>query len=138
MGKRFQKLVFLTFLTHKFYNFSTNEKSYISIIPLVETLQPSGQSVALQSMSMGLPVLITKTEGFWDFDCFKNNENILFLENNSLELWTGVINKLIDDVKLRELIVTNSKKVLSTELSQENIFRNFLKIIQLDNDIKSL
>ena len=114
------------------------EKSYISIIPLVETLQPSGQSVALQSMSMGLPVLITKTEGFWDFDCFKNNENIFFLENNSIELWTGVINKLIDDVKLRELIVTNSKKVLSTELSQENIFRNFLKIIQLDNDIKSL
>ena len=56
------------------------EKSYISIIPLVETLQPSGQSVALQSMSMGLPVLITKTEGFWDFDCFKNNENILFLK----------------------------------------------------------
>ena len=87
---------------------------------------------------MGLPVLITKTEGFWDFDCFKNNENILFLEKNSIDLWTGVINKVIDDVKFREFIVTNSKKVLSTELSQENTFRNFLKIIQLDNDIKSL
>ena len=49
-------------------------------MPLVETLQPSGQSVALQSMSMGLPVLITKTEGFWDFDCLKIMKIYFFLK----------------------------------------------------------
>ena len=41
-------------------------KAYLTIIPLNNTLQPSGQSVALQSMSVGTPVLITKTIGFWD------------------------------------------------------------------------
>jgi hypothetical protein len=32
--------------------------SWLSIIPLKESLQPSGQSVALQSMSMHIPVMI--------------------------------------------------------------------------------
>ena len=42
------------------------DKSFISLIPLKDSLQPSGQSVALQSMSMMVPVIITKTVGFWD------------------------------------------------------------------------
>ena len=32
----------------------------LTIIPLKESLQPSGQSVALQSIACGTPVLITK------------------------------------------------------------------------------
>ena len=37
----------------------------LTIIPLKDSLQPSGQSVALQSMSSGTPVMISKTSGFW-------------------------------------------------------------------------
>ena len=40
--------------------------------------QPSGQSVSLQCMSVGVPVLISKTDGFWDYDLFKDNKNIFF------------------------------------------------------------
>ena len=39
-------------------------KSVISIIPLKDSLQPSGQSVALQSMAMKVPVIISRTSGF--------------------------------------------------------------------------
>ena len=39
-----------------------------TILPLREAIQPSGQSVTLQSISCGTPVLITKTKGFWDED----------------------------------------------------------------------
>ena len=39
-------------------------KADLTIIPLIDTLQPSGQSVALQSIACGTPVLITKTSGF--------------------------------------------------------------------------
>ena len=54
--------------------------SLLTIIPIKDSYQPSGQSVALQSMSMGVPVLITETIGFWDKDIFKNNENIFLLK----------------------------------------------------------
>ena len=37
------------------------------ILPIYEsTTQPSGQSVALQSFAMEIPVLITKFKGLWD------------------------------------------------------------------------
>ena len=51
----------------------------LSIIPIKNTYQPSGQSVALQSMSMKVPVIISDTIGFWDKEMFKNNENIFFM-----------------------------------------------------------
>ena len=38
--------------------------AFISIIPIVDSLQPSGQSVALQSMAMEIPVMITKLMDF--------------------------------------------------------------------------
>ena len=53
------------------------EQSNLSIIPLKNSLQPSGQSVALQSMSMEVPVLMTKTDGFWDHSVFDNNKNYI-------------------------------------------------------------
>ena len=45
--------------------------SKLSIIPLKDSYQPSGQSVALQSMSLGIPVMITKTKGFGKKTIFK-------------------------------------------------------------------
>ena len=42
------------------------EKSRLTIVPLKNSIQPSGQSVTLQSLSVGTPVIITKTDGFWD------------------------------------------------------------------------
>lgn len=47
------------------------QHSSISIIPIFKSLQPSGQSVALQSISMGVPVLITKSDGFGNLLCLK-------------------------------------------------------------------
>ena len=38
--------------------------AFVSIIPITNSLQPSGQSVALQSMAMEIPVMITRTDGF--------------------------------------------------------------------------
>ena len=50
--------------------------SSLTILPIKETFQPSGQSVSLQSMSCGTPVMITKTKGFWDNENFIDGKNI--------------------------------------------------------------
>ena len=52
----------------------------LTILPLKESSQPSGQSVALQSMSLGTPVLISETEGFWDKDLFRDNKEIFLFQ----------------------------------------------------------
>ena len=59
--------------------------SKLTIIPLKNSLQPSGQSVALQSIACGTPVLISKTDGFWDNKNFKNGSNIFFNKDNDLK-----------------------------------------------------
>ena len=50
------------------------ENSKLTIVPLKNSIQPSGQSVSLQSMSMNTPVIITKTDGFWDSKYFRHKK----------------------------------------------------------------
>ena len=70
--------------------------SKLTIIPLKESLQPSGQSVALQSIACGTPVIITKTKGFWDNENFQDGLNIFFNENNDIESWKEDISKIYE------------------------------------------
>ena len=72
-------------------------ESFLSIIPLKNSFQPSGQSVALQSMSMKTPTIITDTKGFWDKESFINKENIFFMSSNSIDEWKNQINLIYND-----------------------------------------
>ena len=87
------------------------QKSIFSIIPLKESLQPSGQSFALQSMSSGSPVLITSTKGFWNPDKFSDNQNIFFINGNSLNVWKNRIEQLLTD---EDLVYNVSKQAQLT------------------------
>lgn len=105
------------------------EKSACTIVPLINTIQPSGQSVSLQSMSMNVPVIITKTKGFWDYDTFENNRNIIFAEKNDIKLWESLIENLFKDNSLYGNLIMNAKKTMEDDYNQDKLFKKFLKII---------
>lgn len=104
------------------------ENALLTFLPIKETYQPSGQSVALQSMSLGIPVVITQTKGFWDIDNFSHMENIVFINSNSTENWINSINKLLSDKNLLNHI---SKKSITTVKNYYNQDDFFLKIEEL-------
>tara|TARA_X000000950_G_scaffold42351_1_gene46920 strand:- start:2820 stop:3956 length:1137 start_codon:yes stop_codon:yes gene_type:complete len=104
-------------------------ESRLSVIPLKNSIQPSGQSVALQSMICKTPVIISKTDGFWDPNLFKNNENILFPENNSLDAWCENIKKIINDEELANKISKNSYYTVTTKLNMEKFILDLKEII---------
>tara|TARA_Y100000768_G_scaffold387975_2_gene381275 strand:- start:48 stop:1163 length:1116 start_codon:yes stop_codon:yes gene_type:complete len=104
-------------------------ESTITIIPLIETYQPSGQSVALQSMSMETPVVITKTNGFWDKDMFTHQENIIFMEENNVNTWKIALESLIHDQNKLSKIADNAKSIIVKELNQKHLFEKFLIIL---------
>ncbi len=85
-------------------------KSRLTIIPLKESTQPSGQSVALQSISTGTPVLITKTEGFWDYDAFEDGEHILFVEDNTVTGWVEKIKNAYNDLEMLKKVSYKSRE----------------------------
>ena len=78
--------------------------SRLTILPIKNTYQPSGQSVTLQSMSVGTPVLITKTKGFWDKNNFIDEKNIFFVEENELEIWKKCIESSLNNVNYQKII----------------------------------
>lgn len=78
--------------------------SRLTILPIKNTYQPSGQSVTLQSMSVGTPVLITKTKGFWDKNNFIDEKNIFFVEENELEVWKKCIESSLNNVNYQKII----------------------------------
>ena len=82
------------------------QSAKLTIIPLKESLQPSGQSVALQSIACGTPVLITETKGFWDKKTLKTMK-IYFLQKIiiyklGLQTFKAILN--LSEVKINEII----------------------------------
>lgn len=105
--------------------------SRIVIIPLKETFQPSGQSVTLQSMSVGVPVFISKTSGFWDTSNFSNNENIIFLKENSIKEWVEKIKATYENLYLLKSISDNAKKEVHTNLNLNKFNTKLAEILNI-------
>ena len=86
---------------HWNYNFLTDtdikefyERSKLTIIPLKDSIQPSGQ--VLLSLCLWYALLISK--GFWDHTYFKNKENIYFIDEEcSAEDWAERINEILSN-----------------------------------------
>ena len=98
-------------------------ESRLSIIPLKESLQPSGQSVALQSMSLGIPVMITETKGFWQKEVFLDNENIIFVNSFNYESWVDNINKIFNDNPKIKKISKNAKNTVLKNYKLEVLYK---------------
>lgn len=111
---------------------SLYSNAIVTILPLKNSLQPSGQSVALQSMSMGTPVLITKTDGFWDYEKFEHQKDIIFLDENNIDLWREAIDRLLARPELLKEISNNSKKIVNQNFNLTKFSSN----IELFLDLK--
>tara|TARA_B100001250_G_C19736396_1_gene760968 strand:+ start:256 stop:1371 length:1116 start_codon:yes stop_codon:yes gene_type:complete len=103
--------------------------SILSIIPLKNSHQPSGQSVALQSMSMKVPVIISKTSGFWDYTKFSNEENIVFIDENTTKDWVNKIDYLISNQNLRNNISESAFKTIEKDYTLEKFYSSFKEIV---------
>ena len=76
-------------------NFLTDEQilslyngSKFVVIPLIETIQPSGQSVCLQAMACEKPVIISSISGLWDHSKLIHKENIMLVKPENPSLFT--------------------------------------------------
>lgn len=104
------------------------DQARLTILPLVQSRQPSGQSVALQSMSRGVPVIISQTEGFWDKKNFVNMKNIIFAKKSSVDYWKRIINNSYHNEELL-IDISNNGIDLMKNLSDSRDFYERLKKI---------
>lgn len=72
------------------------QTSKIVVVPLQETIQPSGQSVCLQAMACGKPVVLTKTKGLWSKTMMRNKDNIIMVKPNDTGELRNAMMRLIN------------------------------------------
>lgn len=102
------------------------EKHRITLVPLKNTLQPSGQSVTLQSMAAGTPVIVSNTSGFWDDKNLIDGENIIMSTRNNLDDWKMLICKFYSNSEQLKKISKSGVQTINEKLNI-NIFYNNLK-----------
>ena len=101
----------------------------ITILPLKESFQPSGQSVTLQSICAGTPVLISDTKGFWDKAKFVNNKNIIYVNDNSVSGWVDEITKIYNNEELLKNISYKGSKLIKEHFKLEIFDKNLLDLV---------
>ena len=99
-------------------------------IPLVESLQPSGQSVALQAMAMGVPVMISDTPGFWDRENLINNKNIFLVNCKTVDDWTEEIKKVLEKKDLLKDISKNARLTVEKHYDKNLLFKKLEELIE--------
>jgi glycosyltransferase involved in cell wall biosynthesis len=75
-------------------------RAFVTVVPLEDAIQPSGQSVALQALACGSPVALTRTRGWWGGDDFSNA--LALVEPRSPDALRAAIQSIVQDSSLRE------------------------------------
>ena len=94
------------------------------IIPLKETIQPSGQSSCLQAMACSKAVLISDIKGIWDRDLLKHKENIFFIKPSDNKALIKGVKSLIKENSLRVKLENNGRKLIEDKLNSYKMVDN--------------
>lgn len=85
------------------------------VIPLIDSPQPSGQSVCLQAMACGKSVVLTRTKGLWSQTMMRGDENIIFVPPGNEKALINAIKQLVSDSGQRKKIGKCARKTACTE-----------------------
>mgnify|MGYP001600219369 CR=1 FL=1 len=73
-------------------------------LPLKDSAQHSGQSVCLQAMACGKPVVLTDTRGLWSRDMMRDGENVVLVPHGDADALVRAIRRVMDDPEERKRI----------------------------------
>jgi glycosyltransferase involved in cell wall biosynthesis len=106
-------------------------RAKLVVIPLIDSLQPSGQSVCLQAMASGKPVILTETKGLWSKSMIKNCENVLMVPPNDESILLDKINFLLLNDAERNRVGINGYKTVHKEGDIKNFARRLRQTCEL-------
>lgn len=102
-------------------------KCFCVIIPLKDIHISAGQLVILQSMALGKPIIVTRSDGVRDY--VTDGETGIFIDNSKEEL-LSVIERLQNEEEFYLHISENEKKCFSSNHTIEQMGRNVGKIVK--------
>ena len=97
------------------------------VVPLRDLNVSSGQLVVLQAMSLGKPVICTKSYGVKDY---VTDGVTGILVNNSYEEWIGALNKLYSDGAFYNRMCACAKGSFNTNFTEFVMFKRIAEVIK--------
>jgi glycosyltransferase involved in cell wall biosynthesis len=79
-------------------------RAAVVVVPVRDVPQPSGQSVTLQAMACGRPVVLSRTRGLWAPETVHDGDDIVLVPPGDAEALAGAIRRLLQDRERAERI----------------------------------
>jgi len=89
------------------------------VIPILNTIQPSGQSATLQAMACGKTVILSDIEGLWDRDLMVSNDTCILVEPESATALEKACADLLENSNQADEIGANARHIVETHLNTE-------------------
>ena len=89
------------------------------IIPLRQTIQPSGQSATLQAMSCGKTVILSNILGMWDPDAMVDHETCLLARPGSVADIRAAVEHLLENPRLAGEIGSRARETVIRRMNLE-------------------
>lgn len=105
-------------------------QAFCVVVPLHESYQPSGQSVTLQAMACGTPVILTRTAGLWSEEMIRDRETVLLVPPGSPQKVVEAIEKLRDEPMLREQLSRNGREIVERHANIDLFARRLFQVCE--------
>ncbi len=79
------------------------------VVPVLKTLQPSGQSVTLQAMACGCPVVLADFPGLWNRASLRDGENVLLYPAGNPAALVSAVRRILTDSTLAARLGTAAR-----------------------------
>ncbi|MEM6496518.1 MAG: glycosyltransferase family 4 protein [Pseudomonadota bacterium] len=110
--------------------------SLFVVLPIRETMQPSGQSACLQAMACGKAVVLSDTSGIWDRTIMKDGENCLLVQPGNPQALRNAVQRLIDEPELARSIGQQARVTVENHFNTDAMAEALRQLLseQLNNE----
>jgi glycosyltransferase involved in cell wall biosynthesis len=103
----------------------------VVVVPLRDSIQPSGQSVTLQAMACGKAVVLTDTRGLWSRSALRDGENSLLVPPGDAEALALAVCRLLDAPELAERLGEEARSEVCARATSQGYAERMLGICRL-------
>jgi glycosyltransferase involved in cell wall biosynthesis len=101
------------------------------VVPLHDTVQPSGQSVCLQAMACGRAVIVSDIAGLWNRDLMVDGETVLLSPPGDAEGLRSRVMRLTENPDLAARLGRAGRQVVETHLNTKTLASSLAVAAQL-------
>ncbi|MFA6020134.1 MAG: glycosyltransferase family 4 protein [Rhodospirillales bacterium] len=91
------------------------------VLPIQETIQPSGQSACLQAMACGKAVILSKIAGLWDDELLKDGETCLLVPPGDEAALAAAAKKLAENPQLCDRLGSAARQLVTQRFTIERM-----------------